>query len=59
LIPTRALGGAAKDSLNLLGRDLPLVVLLGLMAMLFWPSNDDETAGPESPPSAPPVPAGE
>ncbi len=54
--PGTALGGA-----KMIGRNLPLVVLLALVAFLFWPAEAagaDETS-PAEDPAAPPEPDAE
>jgi len=48
LLTTPLVPGAAMGGLKMLGRNLPLVVLLGLMVLLFWPTSDEEAVGSET-----------
>jgi hypothetical protein len=47
--------GAVTGGIRLLGRNIPLVILLALLAMLFWPTKpgDADVAGTESDPHKP------
>jgi hypothetical protein len=40
--------GAAVGGLKMLGRNLPLVLLLGLVALLFWPVENNRAADAET-----------
>ena len=40
--------GAAVGGAKILGRNLPLVLLLALVALLFWPTRTDEAAAADT-----------
>lgn len=40
--------GAAVGGIKLLGRNIPLVILLALIALLFWPTKPSEAAAAEA-----------
>jgi hypothetical protein len=61
LFTTPAAPGMAMSGAKMVARNLPLVVLLALIALLFWPSSDQpaEAGAEASPEGSPPPEAGQ
>lgn len=48
LLTTPLVPSAMLSGIKVLGRNVPLVVLIGLAVLLFWPKGDDEAAASEA-----------
>ena len=49
--------GAAVSGAKMIGRNLPLVVLIAVFALLFWPADETKAEGEDAPqPGDQPVP---